>query len=389
MSALTPHRLGLFFDGTGNNAAHALFDDATSSDRGGSHASALTNIHKLCQLYGGAAGRAIYIAGIGTAVGEPDSLLGSALGRGRTGVLARSGYGVAQVREALAKAPVTVDLFGFSRGAAAARHCANQLARLPGVQVGFIGLFDTVAAVAGAVKLNLHLDPARFRQVVQLVARDEYREHFALTHLGPGHTELEVPGAHSDLGGGYLALEQEKLLISPMQALIVGAATQVHSTSIYRLADQARQAWIARGWPGDWLQVLTPPATPVVDRTQPPQKQVYAATQLQREVRGELSRLYLRVMHAMAVARGVPLQAIPATAEFALPAELLPLEKRFLTANFALNTAEQRLLLLNYIHVSAHWNPPAGLQGNAPRTGNRALYINAPAANGIRVRDRQ
>ncbi|WP_455921878.1 T6SS phospholipase effector Tle1-like catalytic domain-containing protein [Pseudomonas putida] len=387
MTNSTTPRIGLFFDGTGNHAANALFDDATPSDLGGSHASALTNIHKLCQLYSGT--QAIYVPGIGTEAGQSDSLIGSALGRGRTGVLARSEYAVAQVREMLAaNNSLTVDLFGFSRGAAAARHCANQLTGVPGVQMGFIGLFDTVAAVAGVVKLDLHLAPARFPHVVQLVARDERREHFALTQLCDGHTELEVPGAHADIGGGYLAVEQEKLLIWPMQALTVGGGTQVHTTSIYRHADQERQLWLARGWPAEWLQVITPPATLVADRNQPPQKQVYAATQLQREVRGELSRLYLRVMHAMAVARGVPLQAMPATAEHALPADLQPLEKRFLRGDFALGEAEERLLMLNYIHVSAHWNPPAGLQGNAPRIGTRALCINAPTTDGIRVRHR-
>jgi len=387
MTHATTLRIGLFFDGTGNHAANALFDDATPSARGGSHASALTNVHKLCQLYGGA--QAIYVPGIGTEAGQADSLIGSAFGRGRTGVLARSEYAVAQVRQRLgANTVVTVDLFGFSRGAAAARHCANQLARLQGVKMGFIGLFDTVAAVAGAVKLDLHLDPARFPQVVQLVARDEHRQHFALAQLCHGHTEIEVPGAHADIGGGYLALEQEKLLVWPMQALTVGGGTQVHTTSIYRHADQERQLWLARGWPAEWLQVITPPATLVADRNQPPQKQVYSATQLQREVRGELSRLYLRVMHAMAVARGVPLQAIPAAAEHALPADLQPLEKRFLGGDFALTEAEERLLMLNYIHVSAHWNPPVGLQGNAPRIGTRALCINAPTPDGIRVRNR-
>jgi len=388
-------RIGLFFDGTGNNAANAPFDDVAAMEKGGSHASALTNVYKLYQLYGEGPGNgtlAIYVPGIGTEAGATDSLVGSALGRGRTGVLARVDYAIARVREALmangGQAPMTVDLFGFSRGAAAARHCANQLLRLPGVQVGFIGLFDTVAAVAGAVKLDLALDPAHFPQVVHLVARDERRRNFALAQVHPSHTEIELPGAHADIGGGYLGQMREQVLVWPMQALTVAKGAKVETTSIYQHAEQERQLWLARGWPGAWLKIVTPAPTLVVERTPVPQQQVYAALQLERDVRGELSRVYLQVMHGLALARGVPMLPVPATGDCALPAELEPLCQRFLQGDYRVSPEEDSRLRLGYIHVSAHWTPPEGLQGSQPRLGSRVLYINAPAADGVRERYR-
>src|SRR5476651_1467301 len=75
--------------------------------------------------------------------------------------------------------PLTFDTFGFSRGAAAARHFANEIAlgsrgllervlisNAKGfsrhflgqyhrdIQMGFIGLFDTVASIAGLTNLG-------------------------------------------------------------------------------------------------------------------------------------------------------------------------------------------------------------------------------------------
>ncbi|EIK95252.1 hypothetical protein PMM47T1_17195 [Pseudomonas sp. M47T1] len=383
-------RIGVFFDGTGNHAENAPLDDAELFARGGSHATALTNIVKLCRLYDapGRSVKSIYVPGMGTEAGARDRLLGSALGRGRTGVLARVEQALCEIRQAAAGKPAVVDLFGFSRGGAAARHCANQVAGLPGLSVGFVGLFDTVVAVAGRVELDLHLDPARFPEVVHLVARDEQREHFALAQVSAEHLEIELPGAHSDIGGGYPERLREQLLVGRMQALVVPKGMAVESTSIYREAAHLKRQWLARGWLEPWLTILTPEATAVVDRSLPPSQQVYAALQLEREVRGELSRVYLRVMHEMASAHGVPLLPVPDTGEYALPAELAPLCKRFMGADTRLDAKEELLLRLGYIHVSAHWTAPAALQGSAPRLGASALYINAPTADGERIRYR-
>jgi hypothetical protein len=143
-------------------------------------------------------------------------------------------------------AQISIQLFGFSRGAAEAIHLTNilnddlELARhkLSGrkVSVRFVGLFDPVGSLGvpgndvnlGA-KLELRGDMAEM--VVSLVAQSEVRSLFDLISIrvpptasrgpyswapsewlteGKGCTfpnrkweEWVLPGAHSDVGGGY------------------------------------------------------------------------------------------------------------------------------------------------------------------------------------------
>jgi hypothetical protein len=455
-------RIGLFFDGTYNNAANAgqgllcgarnpiTEEDLDASckpymrDPESSYGNGVSNIKLLHDLYpetrkltpGATAGRRrIYVEGIGTRAGEADSPFGAGTGRGATGVLARGSEAFRLLKLAcddfVDENPdyeidsLTFDLFGFSRGAAAARHFANQLAKgrngplgrlLPdasgqfssglsgdygrGVQVAFIGLFDSVAATAslaglGSVRsasnpLQLYLHPRRFPTVVHLVARDEYRANFALESTAPEHPELVLPGAHADLGGGYLAEAEECVLLSPMQALDVSWSTRVEDSAIYRDAERARNAWLARGWPAELLSIVTPEARPLpadpMNRLAPPRKRVYAALQLKRVVRGELSRVYLQVMHQLARRNGVNFDDVPDRSDTQLPVELQALSERFLSGDYQLTPAEERMLQLRYIHCSAHWNPPASLQGQTPRTGLALTFINAPTADGLRVR---
>lgn len=55
-------------------------------------------------------------------------------------------------------------------------------------------------------------------KTVHLVAADEYRKNFALTRVEPSDkkvVELILPGAHSDIGGGYRITEKEKIVMVP------------------------------------------------------------------------------------------------------------------------------------------------------------------------------
>ncbi|MBL0897024.1 T6SS phospholipase effector Tle1-like catalytic domain-containing protein, partial [Pectobacterium atrosepticum] len=132
---------------------------------------------------------------------------------------------------------IMFDVFGFSRGAAAARHFVNVIdqkadhplvqavantptirlkagfdwARRDDVRITFVGIFDTVASsYHPSVNIRLHADSVE--RLVHLTALDEVRKHFPLTRvtptpigtsIPPHFTELALPGAHSDLGGGY------------------------------------------------------------------------------------------------------------------------------------------------------------------------------------------
>lgn len=454
-------RVGLFFDGTGNNASNSTLGvvcgahhpvrqedlDASCkpymSDPGSSYGNDVSNVKRLSELYLAPpsldgegqqkrASRVLYIDGIGTTAGEKDSLIGSGTGRGDTGVEGRVQQAFGRIKTLIKRLleenpdceinSLTFDAFGFSRGAAAARHFANEVARgkrgqlgpalrdnvtafsstfvdqyQRDINMGFIGLFDTVASVAGLTNLGnisssiipgvkLHLARKYFSHVVHLVARDELRANFALSTVKPDHIEIVLPGAHSDIGGGYLADAEERVLVSPMQALTVRQGVDVKTTSIYQDAAQAKARMVSAGWPASVLEIVTPtprllPADPQ-DRLAPRQQRVYAGLQLKRRVRGELSRVYMRVMYELAKQKGVRFVEIQDTPEYSIPMELQPLCDRFIAGDYSTTTADEALLKERYIHTSGHWNNPLG---KVTPSGFKMIYINAPSADGVRL----
>ena len=76
-----------------------------------------------------------YVEGIGTEKYKEDSVGGSSMGRGDTGIIAKVERGIKDlVKEKIATLPkdkkiykIVFDVFGFSRGAAAARHFCNEV----------------------------------------------------------------------------------------------------------------------------------------------------------------------------------------------------------------------------------------------------------------------
>ena len=108
----------------------------------------------------------------------------------------------------------TIDIAGFSRGAALAMSFANEIAsKMPETPIRFIGVFDVVGQFglpgrhvnAGHV-LTL---PANVQCCRHAMALDETRELFPLTRLCDKHgnhgeplRELWFRGVHSDVGGG-------------------------------------------------------------------------------------------------------------------------------------------------------------------------------------------
>ena len=76
-----------------------------------------------------------YVEGIGTEKYKEDSIGGSSIGRGDTGIIAKVERGIKDlVKEKIAPLPkdkkiykIVFDVFGFSRGAAAARHFCNEV----------------------------------------------------------------------------------------------------------------------------------------------------------------------------------------------------------------------------------------------------------------------
>lgn len=431
-------RLGLFFDGTGNNLNNAVRSECPARDgqeraitSGSSYGNAPSNVAHLYGLYPDSVAATLepddrvgylktYIEGIGTLSGQPDSLRGQAMGTGDTGVVARVRQAPGLVTAQLARFElvhkarrirrVEFDLFGFSRGAAAARHCANELLKpgrgvfaelfqqrvlsaidpARGVAINLIGLFDSVAAigtlsrpsVSDAINpgVNLYLPPGCARRVVQLTARDEKRQNFALNSVHPDHLEIALPGAHSDVGGGYLSHAPECLSLAPIRRVSVAPAQTLEDTAEWRAAVLELAGLRASGLAEygrleiDIIEVPrgAPGHSPTAERN------CLLALHLERSVRGELSLIALRVMRQLAVEHDVPFASLDSYAEWSLPDELQPIAARILQQvqarqPIALDAEQERLLHSRYIHRSAHW------------TATRGLLLNKPEADGVRV----
>ncbi|VFR26048.1 Secreted protein Hcp [plant metagenome] len=165
---------------------------------------------------------------------------------------------------------IRVSVFGFSRGAAAARVFVNWLGnacdppqgistfnprgdgvmRLAGipVNVDFMGLFDTVASAglaqgvhenawdghgAWARKNDMKI-PFQVSRCVHMVAAHEVRGSFPVDLIeGAGCEEIVYPGVHSDLGGGYKPAEQGR------GAADADKLSQIPLCDMYREAVQA------------------------------------------------------------------------------------------------------------------------------------------------------
>ncbi|MDI4583395.1 DUF2235 domain-containing protein, partial [Klebsiella pneumoniae] len=149
-----------------------------------------------------------YVQGIGTQQGKEDSLVAMGTGTLSEGVVDKTDEGVSQITNEIrtllgegngitnAIEKIQFDIFGFSRGAAAARHFANRIRNndkaiqqaitkgldgrnqhgKPAGEVRFIGLFDTVCAVGldphDAINpgVDLDLPPDIAQKVFQIAA---------------------------------------------------------------------------------------------------------------------------------------------------------------------------------------------------------------------------
>lgn len=446
--------LGIFFDGTGNNAVntqnmlkvytagHYDLNDpeagsilakcarenfGVSGSSATSYTGYYTNIHWLSTLYSHRftegcydVQRAVYIDGIGTDAGKSDSKLGQGFGISDTGVVAKTDKAVSMLTDSIQDALDAVDkkqtdsasivwslqfdIFGFSRGAAAARHFANRvqsedpaiisairkamtgvtLNSPPSGKTRFIGIFDTVAAIGTPVNgLNPHsantgdvkltLRPGVAEKVFHITAANECRFNFALNSVKPAWPELALPGVHSDIGGGYLPVTKEELFLTRPATETVPYSQPGEKTQVYRqamaqlqplekspsLAPLLRTNEIsAETWYDDRLSP---------DRYGQMQKRSYAALTMRgRTVRNDWSRVVLRVMLEAAQEAGVVFDPIQSkNRELSIPDELTPLWNKALTMGNAVRNGqmpqafsqdELDVIAERYIHCSANWN---------------------------------
>lgn len=413
-------RIGVFFDGTGNNTRNAqaglqkvenwLLE--TCSDpaqrekelRGcqmgqspveGSSANDVTNIWKLNEqyLFGAKTLSArAYISGIGTrdpVAGKDGPVFRSDdtftqgldldLGGENTSIIGKVTQACSEIiptgisddlRDILPSIDcfhrIEFDVFGFSRGAAAARHFVNvidqradhplvrAIANNPDIRLKagfdwasrgdvrftFVGLFDTVVSSYNS-RVNVSLKADCAQRVVHLTAQDEVRKHFPLSRIIdgkaesdiPAHfTELALPGAHSDIGGGYYSrwsLGNPNSDPALIECIELERFMSVESTDI---PDTASRAYLqakayaeekrTMGWVEHINTNLPRGAIPPLgfislkpysfrrpegkNSSGPGQKSVYVEVLMNRVVEGEYSRIPLHMMVEAGRIVGVP-----------------------------------------------------------------------------------
>jgi hypothetical protein len=259
--------LGVFFDGTSNNRENIegrrknpkLKNTYTSNKDGSntSYSNDSTNVDRLEKAYlrdKTSNYHSVYVEGIGTKNPDKnddgtldyygDFSRGQGYGTGQTGLFEKVEKGCFDVAKKLIDKNETkigtlyLDVFGFSRGAAAARIFLNELTKKKvwgdkktynfgylgkafkeldyktnpiRVKVRLLGLYDTVSSYGDNVFDDVDVDklPLKIPNVgftVHLTAEDEHRINFPLTNIasaGDNSIELTLPGVHSDIGGGY------------------------------------------------------------------------------------------------------------------------------------------------------------------------------------------
>ena len=319
---------------------------------------------------------------------------------------------------------VTIDLFGFSRGASLARHFINIIlaglpdrsqkpvplrgeslpfgemltlpdkdydkhARqdqpnailcypaLPNVSIRFVGLFDTVGSffIPGndnELYYDLGLPSGCARNVVHLVAAQEWREYFPLTRVLPGDgEEIVLAGAHADIGGGYQMLEKCALLMDEEfcatvrqrdfelhGVLAVGQERQQHAQEI--ILKRVRNFGILEengNLPANWYFTLAPTGGDV-------HHNVTVSLRLLRDklTHNGYANVPLHIMHRKAVAAGVPLNQLRASK----PRYEVPEDLQYLVDNPAEELSQE--LWEKYVHVSATENRCVDRLALRPRT---------------------
>lgn len=312
--------LNIFFDGTQNNKTNTLEGKfyKESNQKDDSYTNDFTNVVRGYDTISTNRKEApnqesIYVEGIGTHDLESDDIFPDvALGMGDRGVKAKVAKGCVEAGKKIRKYrgkeidKLIVNVFGFSRGAAAARHflyVANSNATIfsrdddnnaiiiaphayqgmtsgdlkinikyhnildkhgyfaacllknninpQKIKFNFVGLYDTVASYGvyhGNDVDDLHLDAIKKAHFVfQLSADDEYRENFDLTDItsaGLNGLEYTLPGVHCDIGGAYKDMDDETSVLYYKRESIYNR--MIHSTD--QEVQKFKEIVIKDGW---------------------------------------------------------------------------------------------------------------------------------------------
>jgi len=372
-------RVAVFFDGTLNNRTNTGLGEK-GVHRGVSYKNALTNVAILELYYQKDAeyhnGFSVYIEGIGTEDEEADSPITAGTGRGSRGILGKVEKGISKVIAGITKSLskdkeigcLHLDCFGFSRGAAAARHfihsvlLGNQTLRIRlqshghavhEIRFKFVGLFDTVASY-GIFSSNdtheLHLDAIKHAEdVVQLAAAEEHRKHYPLTNINSAANgiQLFLPGVHSDIGGGYVDNEDE------IDYLIMFILRKDMLNAADKAALMRERDWLlAAGWYyADEIQ----------------ENEIWNSVKVtRRAISNHFHRIPLKMMAELAASKGVNFNPKLMT-KYPISTPLLEIETLIRNSPLSspdywlnLNSKLIKELRHNYLHFSAHFGSILG-----------------------------
>jgi len=324
--------LNLFFDGTTNNKTNteereksSTVYEKNSNKVDDSYENDFTNIARAYDAISVADPKckSVYIEGVGTTDEKSDDLLPVGLGQSagfwNTGIKDKvkrgCELGAVEIKAASKGKPIdllTINVYGFSRGAATARHFlhitnesytahilsngsfylpeTNRSLRYPinttdkskppypdsfevkygyfgrclinegvfevkEVFFNFVGLYDTVSSHGfnhNNDVQDLGLDAIKKALMVfQISAADEYRENFDLTNIesaGINGLELTFPGVHSDIGGSYRDSDEERSAVSKEKYYTGTRDEHFKFTPTTKKAAAFKEILIQEGW---------------------------------------------------------------------------------------------------------------------------------------------
>ena len=417
-----PPSFGVFFDGTGNNRLNDIQDSTDGKEP--------TNVVKLFELYPFQKYQSRYYAeGIGTKAHESDSTLDMGLAfsfdeRIKRSLLEMEAYLIRNLFKTIKVC--SIDVFGFSRGAAQARAFVNQVNAIyknnphywGGIKpvIRFVGLFDSVASIGGdgdnnhsefyandeldyPVNLNLASSSAGF--VMHLAAFDEKRDKFPLSSLRTrnkqllkNQQEIELPGVHSDIGGGYGPVETT--ILYPWQYIAGQAGESKHDKELAQLKKSLEQKYY---WPT--INIEFNASRPRMNRKpkrirNESEYTVYTGYKpyWRRNLNNTLPHYSLALMYEAAVNQGVPLQSLTELANrkqadgqaipYALPSELKILVDS--ARSFGPQSDAWQALYKDYIHHSVKYSATIDAIAHGPeedaefttKNQQRELFYNQP-----------
>ncbi len=222
--------------------------------------------------------------------------------------------------------------------------------------------------------VNLELRPSVAQKVFQISAMHECRYNFSLNSIAGMWPELALPGAHSDIGGGYNAGVDEISLLTMPDFEVIPESADETQTVVYCQAEKMRQALYSL----PALKYLIPYGKvetkmiswPLVNRDKARafifEKKAGAAVFMTRmAVPNDWEKVCMRVMLDAAQDAGVMFAPIlNSNKELALPLELLPMCDKAIAQGRAVRrgaepegfTTDEMRTIGRYLHCSANWN---------------------------------